>query len=136
MLISIVNGFCFNIFFVTTVHLYPMPKVTNSPKHYYLYFSDDHPTPHSQYSVCSAAINNSIATLHPTSKGHAFNAMSTIWKVFPPPTFLHYCPFSIAPYLFQKNCIQCTIRHRKCIFDANNQSSCKQMHKIWPTVRV
>ena len=79
-----VNVFRFNIFFVTTVHLNPTPTVTTSPTVLSLFRR--WPC-HSQYSVCSSGKNSSIATPHPTSKGHAFNAMSTIWNVYSPPLF-------------------------------------------------
>jgi hypothetical protein len=80
-----VNGFRYNIFFVTIVHLNPTPTVTTSPTVLSLFWRWP---PHSQYSVCSAGKNSSIATPHPTSKGHAFNATSTIWNVYSPPPLL------------------------------------------------
>jgi hypothetical protein len=50
---------------------------------------------------------------------------------FPPPHFLlHPGPFSNAPHLFQQNCVKCTIRHQKCLFDANNQSCCNRCIKF------
>jgi hypothetical protein len=50
---------------------------------------------------------------------------------FSPPHFLlHPGPFSNAPHLFQQNCVECTIRHQKCLFDANNQSCCNRCIKF------
>ena len=48
----------------------------------------------------------------------------------PPPNIIQQGSLSHhGPWSFQKNCVQCTITHRRCIFDVNNQSCCKRCTK-------
>ncbi len=48
----------------------------------------------------------------------------------PPPNIIQQGSLSHhGPWSFQKNCVQCTITHCRCIFDVNNQSCCKRCTK-------
>ena len=48
----------------------------------------------------------------------------------PPPTNLLHGLLTIAVSPFQKNCVQCTISHQKCIFNVDNPSICKRCIKF------
>ena len=50
--------------------------------------------------------------------------------LFPPPTIPHQGVLSNGNSPFQRNCVPCSQRHRKCIFDNNHSSQCQRCIKF------
>ncbi len=48
----------------------------------------------------------------------------------PPPTNLLHGPLTTTVSPLQRNCVQCTLSHQKCIFEANHPSQCKRCIKF------
>ena len=83
-----------------------------------------------QCSNCRFLNVNCNASLH--VKGSCTQChVDGVECLFPPPVILLLGPLSHhGRLIFQKNCVLCSLAHRRCLFDVNDQSSCQRCLKL------
>ena len=98
-------------------------KVITFPTHHYLFFAMTTPLP-IHCSNCRIKQLDCNATSH--IKGSCIHYYANgLECLFPSPTIPHHGLLSNGNNPFQRNCLPCTQRHQKCMFDNNYPSPCK-----------